>query len=156
MGYPIAYSFYNILNGGLCKVVQVEKSHILHKELLDQGHRPSHTISSILIDGLLRTNNIELAFEIANEITKNGFTLVDANLNALINAMCKVDRLDHARKYLVVMKTPYIVSISYSLAVFAWLGMVDEAIYQVEKIISKGLMHICYVVFTHQIFLQIK
>ena len=108
-----------------------------------------------MIDGLLRTNNIELACEIANEITKNGFTLVAANLNALINAMCKVDRVEHARKYIVEMKRPYIVSISHSLGVYAWLGMVDEAIYQLEKIISKGLTHICYVVFTHQSFLQI-
>jgi len=155
MGYPIAYAIYNTLNGGLCKVVQVEKSHILHKELLDQGHRPSHTISSILIDGFLRANNIEVASEIANEITKNGFTLVAANLNALINAMCKFDRVEHARKYLVEMKIPYIVSISHSLGVSSWLGMVYEAINQLEKIISKGLTHICYVVSTHQSFLKI-
>ena len=91
-GYPIASTIYNTLNGSLCKAGQVEKAHILHKVLLDQGHRLRNTFSSILIDGLLRTNNIELAGEIANEITKNGFTLVAANLNALINAMCKVDR----------------------------------------------------------------
>ena len=69
-GYPIVSTIYNTLNGGLCKAGQVDKSHILHKELLDQGHRPSNTISSILIDGLLRTNNMELAYEIPNEITK--------------------------------------------------------------------------------------
>ena len=95
-----------------------------------------------MIDGLLRTNNIELACEIANEITKNGFTLVDANLNALIKSMCKVDRVEHAKKYLVGMTRPYIVSISHSLGVSAWLGMVDEVIYQLDKIISKGLTHI--------------
>ena len=31
-GYPIASAIYNTLNGGLCKAIQVEKSHILHKE----------------------------------------------------------------------------------------------------------------------------
>ena len=89
------------------------------------------------------------------KVTKNCFTLVAANLNALINSMCKVDRVEHARKYLVEMKRPYIVSISHSLGVSSWLGMVYEAINQLEKIISKGLTHICYVVFTHQSFMQI-
>ena len=46
-GYHIASTIYNTLNGGLCKAGQVEKAHILRKELLDQGHRQSNTISSI-------------------------------------------------------------------------------------------------------------
>ena len=83
-GYPIASTIYNTLNGILCKAGQVEKAHRLHKVLLDQGHRLSNTISSILIDELLRTNNIELACEITNEITKNGFTLVVANFESIV------------------------------------------------------------------------
>lgn len=142
-GYPVASAIYNTLIGGLCKVGQVKKAHILYNELLYQGHRPSNTISSILIDGLLklRTDNIELACETVNGITKNGFTLVAANLNALINTLCKAGRVKHARKYLMEMKKPYIGCYITFIGGFCMLGMVDEAVNQLEKISRKGLTH---------------
>jgi len=150
-------AIYNILIGGLCKAGKLEKAHILYKKLLDKGHRPSNAISSTLINGHLRTDNIEVARETVNEITKNDFTKLAANLNALINALCKVGRVEHARMSLMEMKKPDIVCYITLIGGLCKLGMVDEAVNQLEKMISNGRTP-AYALYSSLIkaFLQIK